>query len=1011
MTYIRFRWLGFWGLVVVLFLAEASFSWAQGQSNTVVVKAAKHVIAPPLSETVPLPPRSRRLSSLPDDDDDRPRMHGPRSISPVKDSVLQASPDTILSSDLSSLSTNSGLNILGLGFGFPGYTVQANVPDTSIAVGPTQFVEWVNESFAIFNKSDGSLAFGPANGNTLWQALGGPCAANDNLDPVAQFDKLANRWVMTMPIFLQPSYLCIAVSTTSDAVNGGWNLYAFEEPTTTLCHCRPMPDYPKWAVWPDGYYVAYNQGGTSQTFIGAAACVVDRNSMLSGAAATMQCFTKATGTSFGTLLPADVDGITPPPAGSPEYFLSFDYNDQSLDLWQFHVDWTTPANSTFTGPTSVPVAAFTEACGETVTELNYTTGACIPQVGTSQGLDSYGDRLMFRLAYRNLGSHQSLVANHTVTTGTNGSQTGIRWYELQNTGSGFGLFQQGTYAPDSSYRWMGSIAMDKAGNIGLGYSISSSTMSPSIRYTGRVTNDPLGQMEGENDVLSAASVANRSLTTTLHWGDYSTLAVDPTDDCTFWYATEYIPLRSTTTYWSTRIASFSFPSCMQISSLTVNEVGQGTVTSTDGSINCTNGTGSCGGTYANGSSVSMNATAATGWTFTGWSGSCTGSNPCNVVMNSNLSATASFKQNFTLTVNEVGQGTVTSTDGAINCTNGSGTCSAVYLSGSSVTMNATAAAGSTFSGWSGACSGGNPCNVVMNRNLSPTATFPIIPPNFTLTVRETGQGTVTSTDGTINCTDGSGTCSAVYTGGSSVTLNATSATGWTFTGWSGPCSGRNPCNVTMNSNLSATATFVTTPSWAIVHKTSKASITSLTIPATGSGNLIAVALMFNGTTSVARVSDDAGNAYVSAGARAARGVASVEIWYALNSVAGATVVTPTFVGSPTHVEITTWEVSGILSMPPDATNTASGLVTLTNIPGPAVTTTQASDFIVSILFAINTNVTSLGSGNEFTLDFRTNGNGWAHITSNSSSAGTHQASWNMATVSGAYCASTVAFAP
>jgi hypothetical protein len=215
----------------------------------------------------------------------------------------------------------------------------------------------------------------------------------------------------------------------------------------------------------------------------------------------------------------------------------------------------------------------------------------------------------------------------------------------------------------------------------------------------------------------------------------------------------------------------------------------------------------------------------------------------------------------------------------------------------------------------------------------------------------------------------------------------------------------------MTGNLSATATIVTTPSWAIVHKTSKASITSLTIPATGSRNLIAVALMFNGTTSVASVSDNVGNAYVSAGARAARGVASVEIWYALNSVAGATVVTPTFVGSPTHVEITTWEVSGILSMPPDATNTASGPVTVTNIPGPAVTTTQASDFIVSILFALNTNVASLSSGNEFTLDFRTNGNGWAHVTSNSSSAGTHQASWNLAIASGAYCASTVAFGP
>jgi len=203
----------------------------------------------------------------------------------------------------------------------------------------------------------------------------------------------------------------------------------------------------------------------------------------------------------------------------------------------------------------------------------------------------------------------------------------------------------------------------------------------------------------------------RSLNTTFHWGDYSTLAVDPTDDCTFWYATEYMPLSSTINHSSTRIIFFSFPSCVLTSSLTVNEVGQGTVICTDGSINCTNGTGRCGGTYANGSSVSTNATAPTGWTFTGWSGSCTGGNPCDVVMSSNLSATASFNQTFTLTANKAGHG-------AINCTNGSGTCRAVYLSGSSVTMNATAAAGSTFSGWSGARSRGNPCNVVVTRNLN-----------------------------------------------------------------------------------------------------------------------------------------------------------------------------------------------------------------------------------------------------------------------------------------------------
>jgi hypothetical protein len=763
MSKMRLRSLNCVALVVGMLVAGASISWAQTASNVVVVKAARHVFAAPLSQMMPIPPGSRRLSLL--SDEDGLPMHRPRAASPVQDAVLQGPPDTTPDAGLSALSTSSGLNILGIGNGFPGYSEQAAVPDTNGAVGPTQFVQWVNESFAVFNKSNGSVAYGPADGNTLWQALGGSCAAQDNLDPIVQFDKLANRWVMMMPVFAAPSYLCVAVSTTSDASNGGWNLYAFELPVSQQCKCRYGVDYPKWGVWPDGYYVAYNQGSAG-TFMGAAACVVDRNRMLNGAAATMQCFTN-TGTSYGAMLPADVDGTTAPPVGSPEHFLSFDYNDQSLDLWQFHVDWTTPTNSTFSGPMNIPVAAFTEACGETIVELNYTTGACIPQQGTGQLLDSYGDRLMYRLAYRNFSDHQSLLVNHTVATGT-GSVTGIRWYELQNTGGGFGLYQQGTYAPDSSYRWMGSIAMDKVGNIGLGYSVSSGTMSPSIRYTGRVPSDPLGQMEGEIDVLSSASVPHGSQTSSFHWGDYSSITIDSTDDCTFWYTTEYEPTNGNR--WSTRIASFSFPSC------------------------------------------------------------------------------------------------ATSTPWAI-------------ISKSS--------------------NGGNP-------------------------------------------------------------------------------------------------------------------ISNLTIPATGAGHLIAVAIMFNGTTSVASVADNAAggsNTYVSAGARAIKAALSTEIWYAVNSNSGATIVTPKFAGSPTHVEIAVWEVSGIAGSPPDAANISSGSVTLNNTPGPAVTTTEGGDFVLSVLFANAASFSSITSGNEFTDDFKTNGNGWAHITSTSAAAGTHQASWYTTASTGAYCASTVAFRP
>lgn len=245
-------------------------------------------------------------------------------------------------------------------------------------------------------------------------------------------------------------------------------------------------------------------------------------------------------------------------------------------------------------------------------------------------------------------------------------------------------------------------------------------------------------------------------------------------------------------------------------------------------------------------------------------------------------------------------------------------------------------------------------------------------------------------------------------------MNATAAGGWAFSGWSGACTGGNPCNVVMNSNLNATATFTTTTTWAIVHKASNAGnpITNLTIPATGTGNLVLVAMMFNGGTSVASVSDNAtgGNdTYVSAGARSTIGNYSTEIWYAVNSNSGATLVTPRFAGSPTHVEITAWEVSGISTSSPDAVNISNGSVTLNNTPGPAVTTSQVGDFILSVLFAINTSFTTISSGNEFTNDFKTYGNGWAHITSASATAGAHQASWFTSSPTGVYCASTVAF--
>ena len=296
-------------------------------------------------------------------------------------------------------------------------------------------------------------------------------------------------------------------------------------------------------MWPDGYYTTFNLFNSSGTqFLGPEICAYDRAKMLLGQSATQQCFTLSS--SYGGLLPSDLDGPTAPPAGSPNYVLAFGTN--SLLLWKFHVDWTTPANTTLTGPTNIPVAAFSTACSG--------GGTCIPQSGTTQKLDSLADRLMYRLAYRNFGDHESLVVNHSVTAGTS---VGIRWYELRNPSGTPTVYQQSTYAPDASYRWMGSMAMDHSGDIGLGYSVSSSSMRPAIRYTGRLAGDPLNTLQAESSLIEGAGsqIAN------LHrWGDYSSLSVDPSDDCTFWYTNEYLA-SSGSFNWRTRIGSFRFPSC------------------------------------------------------------------------------------------------------------------------------------------------------------------------------------------------------------------------------------------------------------------------------------------------------------------------------------------------------------------------------------------------------------------------------------------------------------------
>ena len=494
-----------------------------------VSAAVAHDRSPALRD---LPSATRVAAEAPD----RPlRLIGAHSPGGV-DVGLQTSPGPLIG-------VTSGPNIAGVGDGDYGFTPNAAPPDPNGAVGATQYVQWVNESFAVFDKTSGAIAAGfPKTGNTLWTGFGGDCETRNDGDPIVQYDKANGRWILTQ--FSVPSggpyEQCVAVSTTSDAT-GTYNRYAFSYGSTQF------NDYPKLGVWPDAYYVTFNIFNNAQTFAGSKLCAWDKTAMMAGTQATQQCFQLST--SYGGVLPPDVDGATAPPAGAPAPFLNFGSN--ALNLWRFHVDFANSANTTLSTPVSIPVNAFTEACGG---------GACISQPGTSNKLDSLADRLMYRLAYRNFTGHESLVVNHSVkVSGNKHSQVvGVRWYELRSVTSGApSVFQQGTYAPDSNSRWMGSMAMDKVGNIAVGYSASSGALFPSIRFTARAATDAAGTLGAETSILTGGG----SQTGTLHrWGDYTALTVDPVDDCTFWYTNEYEKANGSFN-WSTRIASFKLAGC------------------------------------------------------------------------------------------------------------------------------------------------------------------------------------------------------------------------------------------------------------------------------------------------------------------------------------------------------------------------------------------------------------------------------------------------------------------
>ena len=443
-----------------------------------------------------------------------------------------------------SVRSNENTRAIEQQFDGSGYT-GVNPPDTSGDVGLNYYIQSINGSsgsiFTIYDKETGNLVSGPTNMETLGS---GNCATGAG-DPIILFDEMANRWLLS-EFSSFGNNLCVYISQTSDPITGGWFAYSFTAPS--------FPDYPKYGVGQDAYYVGTNEN-TSAVY------ALDRDAMLAGNAATMIRIETPdlAGFGFQMIPPVDHDGVNDMPAGTPGYFVrhrddevhnsaSNNPNEDYIELWEFVADFANTNNSTFTKVADFPIAEFdSDLCG-------LTSFSCFPQAGSSSTLDPLREVVMFRAQYRNFNTHETIVGNF-VTDVDGTDHGGIRWFELRKTGAGaWALEQEGTYSPDGKNRWMGSIAMDKDGNMALAYSWASSTDFPGIRYTGRLASDANGVMTEAEAILVAGTDGNSSN----RWGDYSHLSLDPVDECTFWYTNQYGKENG---QWGTHISSFKFDSC------------------------------------------------------------------------------------------------------------------------------------------------------------------------------------------------------------------------------------------------------------------------------------------------------------------------------------------------------------------------------------------------------------------------------------------------------------------
>jgi hypothetical protein len=446
-------------------------------------------------------------------------------------------------------------------FGF-----RVNPPDPVGDVGPKHYVAMTNLTFAVYSKQ-GRLLFGPVDTGTLWQGFPVEDCTDPSGDPIVVYDEIADRWILTqfttrgLADANQPFFNCVAVSQTDDPA-GAYFRYAF---TTG----QNFPDYPKYGVMPNGLFITAREFRGGNETIGIYA--INRQQLVAGDPNTQIVGFQLNKPEYlvgDGLLPADLDGPLHPPAGSPEYVVGSMDDDagdhapfDALNMFHLNIDWDNPAAATFTFVKHVPIAEY-----DTIYPCGPDSRDCLPQPGITnpaQFLDilSYRQRPLWRLQYRNFGTHESLVTNQSVEARP--GIAGIRWWELRNPRDAV-LHQEGTWAPDDGvHRWMGSVALDRLGNMALGYSVVNATnVFPGIRYAGRLVGDPLGQLSQGEAVLQNGSGVQTA--TNSRWGDYTSMNVDPKDGCTFWYINEYYARSGTPADprpWQTRIGAFRFPGC------------------------------------------------------------------------------------------------------------------------------------------------------------------------------------------------------------------------------------------------------------------------------------------------------------------------------------------------------------------------------------------------------------------------------------------------------------------